>query len=64
MTTNKEIITVFPFDEGVAARQQGKSKHDNPYKEPNTARTCFVKSEAWLQGFNDKDNHYIISHIV
>ena len=49
-----EIITTFPFDEGVNARSSGKSIHDNPYKSPNTPKTDDVKSEAWIRGFNNE----------
>jgi hypothetical protein len=49
-----EIITVFPYDQGVDAKLNGKSIHDNPYKSPNTAKTDDVKSEAWLRGFNNE----------
>ena len=46
-----EIITTFPFDEGVNARISKKSIHDNPYKSPNLSKTDDVKSQAWLDGF-------------
>ena len=48
---NKESI-IFPFDEGVLAAKLGKSIHTNPYKCPKIPRTDFVRSEAWLDGFN------------
>jgi hypothetical protein len=54
-----ETITVFPFDEGVAARVAGKSIHDNPYKSPNAPKTDDVKSEAWVRGFNNEVRHPI-----
>jgi hypothetical protein len=49
-----EIISTYPFDEGVLARERGKSIHDNPYKSPNTPKTDDVKSEAWVRGFNNE----------
>ena len=53
-----EIITIYPFDEGFAAHEAGKSIHDNPYKSPNTPKTDDVKSESWLKGFESShDTH-------
>ena len=54
-----EVITVYPFNEGVDAAKLGKSAHENPYKSPNTAKTDDVKSEAWLRGYASfMDNNY------
>lgn len=48
------FVDSFPFDEGYKAAQEKLSKHTNPYKSPNTARTDDVKSDAWLRGFDAK----------
>lgn len=48
-----EAITIFPYDEGAAAKLEGKSIHENPYKAPNMTKTDDVKSDAWLKGFEN-----------
>ena len=43
-----------PYDEGFTAAEKKESKHSNPYKSPNAAKTDDVKSESWLRGYEQQ----------